>query len=271
MEAAVFGNIAFCYGKDQQDKMQIDFCSKVLDRSLYIDDVNMLIKAYLRRGLAYESTEKFKNAIIDLMRVRELQPMNKQAQQGIQRCQKYIKEDEGALFIPNEDDLALPDLPELKPKGAEATPAPAQAAAAAAAPVQPAKPVPVSVDEVKKPEPTPVKQPEPAPVKQPEPAPEQPKEEEKQPEPTPEDEAAPYSATPTLSNTDVAQLEEKLAAFKEKGNNQFRKKQYKEAVKHFSEAVKAFEDAGRPVDRGDVKTKITQIYTNRATSLHLLG
>ena len=80
MEAAVFGNIAFCNGKDQQDRAQIEYCTKVIDRSLYIDDVNMLIKAYLRRGLAYESTEKYKNAIIDLMRVRELQPMNKQAQ-----------------------------------------------------------------------------------------------------------------------------------------------------------------------------------------------
>lgn len=80
LEAAIFGNIAFCYGKDQHDKHQIDFCSKVLDRSLYIEDVNVLIKAYLRRGLAYESIERYKPAVNDLMRVRELQPMNKQAQ-----------------------------------------------------------------------------------------------------------------------------------------------------------------------------------------------
>ena len=52
----------------------------MLDRSLYIDDVNILIKAYLRRGLAYETVEKYKAAINDLTRVRELQPMNKQAQ-----------------------------------------------------------------------------------------------------------------------------------------------------------------------------------------------
>jgi len=36
--------------------------------------------------------------------------MNKQAQQGLQRCQKYVKQDEGEAFIPNEDDLALPDM-----------------------------------------------------------------------------------------------------------------------------------------------------------------
>jgi len=39
----------------------------------------VLIKAYLRRGLAYESIERYKPAVNDLMRVRELQPMNKQA------------------------------------------------------------------------------------------------------------------------------------------------------------------------------------------------
>lgn len=69
----------------------------------------------------------------------------------------------------------------------------------------------------------------------------------------------------------MAALEDKLGALKEKGNNQFRKKAYKEAVKHFSEAIKAFEEAGQPIAKGDVKTKITQIYTNRATSLHLLN
>lgn len=90
-EAAIFGNIAFCYGKDQQERAQIEYSTKVIDRSLYIDNVDMLIKAYLRRGLAYEQTEKFKLAVNDLTRVRELQPMNKQAQQGIQRCQKYIR------------------------------------------------------------------------------------------------------------------------------------------------------------------------------------
>ena len=77
LEAAIYGNIAFCYGKDQQDRQQIDYCTKVIDRSLYIEDVNVLTKAYLRRGLAYESTEKFKLAVNDLVRVRELQPTNR--------------------------------------------------------------------------------------------------------------------------------------------------------------------------------------------------
>lgn len=77
------------------------------------------------------------------------------------------------------------------------------------------------------------------------PAPAAPEAKETKPEPASSD------------STDYAMLEDKIAAFKEKGNNQFRKKSYKEAVKHFSEAIKLFEDTGRPISKGDIKTKIT--------------
>ena len=73
----VFNNIAFCYGKDNQDKKQIEFCSKVIDRALYLEDINVLIKAYLRRGLSYEQIERYKLGVHDLTRVREIQPENK--------------------------------------------------------------------------------------------------------------------------------------------------------------------------------------------------
>ena len=62
-----------------------------------------------------------------------------------------------------------------------------------------------------------------------------------------------------------------MGALKEKGNNHFRKKAFKEAIKHFSEAIKLYEDSGRPGNKGDIRTKVTQIYTNRATSLHMLN
>ena len=60
--------------------------------------------------------------------------MNKQAQQGIQRCQKFHKQDTGELYMPTDDDIALPDLGELKPtpneESAEAAkPTPAAAVA----------------------------------------------------------------------------------------------------------------------------------------------
>ena len=83
LEAAIFNNIAFCYGRQEDDRKQIDFTSKVIERAPYLTDINVLLKAYLRRGLAYEHVEKYKLAINDLTRVRELQPYNKQAQQGI--------------------------------------------------------------------------------------------------------------------------------------------------------------------------------------------
>jgi hypothetical protein len=77
----------------------------VLDRSLYLEDINVLVKAYLRRGLAYEHMEKYKLAVHDLTRVRELQPENKQAQTAINRCLKYIEQDEGIKYAPKTEDM----------------------------------------------------------------------------------------------------------------------------------------------------------------------
>ena len=56
---------------------------------------------------------------------------------------------------------------------------------------------------------------------------------------------------------DLAQVEDKLKALKEKGNNHFRKKAYKEAIKAFSEAVNLFEDTGKPLSQEAIKTLIT--------------
>lgn len=44
---------------------------------------------------------------------------------------------------------------------------------------------------------------------------------------------------------------------KERGNLQFKKKAYKEAIKLFSEAVKLFEEHGKPLENAEVKTVIT--------------
>jgi hypothetical protein len=81
---------------------------------LYLDDTNVLVKAYLRRGLAYEHLEKYKLACNDLFRVRELQPYNKQAQNSIQRCLKYIEQDEGIKYEPTEEDAQLPHMEGIK-------------------------------------------------------------------------------------------------------------------------------------------------------------
>jgi tetratricopeptide (TPR) repeat protein len=78
-EATLFNNMAACYKKDQHSKLEVECTTKVLERSQYIDDISHLIKAHLRRGLAYEQMEKFQEAREDIMTVRELQPENRQA------------------------------------------------------------------------------------------------------------------------------------------------------------------------------------------------
>ena len=50
----------------------VTYCGKVIDYAPYISDESVLIKAYMRRGLAYERIEKYKEAIDDLNRVREV-------------------------------------------------------------------------------------------------------------------------------------------------------------------------------------------------------
>ncbi len=46
----------------------------------YISDKNLVLKAYLRRGLAYELSEKFLLARDDMLSVKNIQIENKQAQ-----------------------------------------------------------------------------------------------------------------------------------------------------------------------------------------------
>lgn len=72
------------------------------------------MKAYLRRGLAYEHLEKYRLAANDLQRVREVEPTNRQAQTAQQRILKYIEQDEGVKYIPATttiDDTPLPEFP----------------------------------------------------------------------------------------------------------------------------------------------------------------
>jgi hypothetical protein len=63
-------------------------------------------------------------------------------------------------------------------------------------------------------------------------------------------------------------LVESLTQIKERGNLQFKKKAYKEAIKLFSEGVKLFEEQGKPIENLEVKTVITQIFTNRSLAFH---
>lgn len=69
----------------------------------------------------------------------------------------------------------------------------------------------------------------------------------------------------------MKELEDKIAVLKERGNGHFKKQAYKEAIKQFSEAINIHEAAGSPLETVDIKTKITQVYTNRCLCFHHLN
>jgi hypothetical protein len=72
--------------------MEIEYSTKVIDMQEQLSEVSVLLKAYLRRGLAYETSEKYLQAKEDMLSVKQLQVDNKQASQCMDRCSKAIKD-----------------------------------------------------------------------------------------------------------------------------------------------------------------------------------
>jgi len=83
-------NVASCYKQTQATKKEIEYASKVIERAPYVQDSAVLAKAYLLRGYAYESIDKFKEAKEDMTRVRELQQSNQEATKVLTRLNKAI-------------------------------------------------------------------------------------------------------------------------------------------------------------------------------------
>jgi tetratricopeptide (TPR) repeat protein len=55
MEATIYNNLAACAKKELNSKLEIEYTTKVIEREEHIiEDENTILKAYLRRGLAYE-------------------------------------------------------------------------------------------------------------------------------------------------------------------------------------------------------------------------
>jgi hypothetical protein len=54
MQATIFNNISACAKKELNSKMEVEYTSKVIDIQEFLSDPSVLMKAYLRRGLAYE-------------------------------------------------------------------------------------------------------------------------------------------------------------------------------------------------------------------------
>ena len=55
-----------------------------------LSSVPQYVKAYLRRGMAYEALEKWKKASMDFKQAKELDPGNRQASEGLQRATKQL-------------------------------------------------------------------------------------------------------------------------------------------------------------------------------------
>ena len=77
VEATIFNNIAACCKKELNSKMEVDYTTKVIEKQEFLTDKNVLLKAYLRRGLAYEQMEKYLVAKEDMLSVKQLQHDNK--------------------------------------------------------------------------------------------------------------------------------------------------------------------------------------------------
>lgn len=92
MEATIFNNMAACCRKELNSKAEVEYSTKVIDRAEHVSDKTVLLKAFLRRGLAYEQMEKYLQAKEDMLSVKELQFDNKQASQCLNRVQKAIKD-----------------------------------------------------------------------------------------------------------------------------------------------------------------------------------
>ena len=66
VKAPLFNNIAYCYKQKQETKRVIDYASRVIAEAPFLAGQDVLAKAYLRRGLAYEESEKFTLAAADV-------------------------------------------------------------------------------------------------------------------------------------------------------------------------------------------------------------
>jgi len=98
LKLSVYSNISHCYKQSELEKPAIDFSSKVISalqpkfdgHNIDEKDVNLLIKALMRRGMAYESLEKLEQAYADFHMILTIQPGNTQATQCISRLSKSV-------------------------------------------------------------------------------------------------------------------------------------------------------------------------------------
>lgn len=83
--STIFSNRAACYAQNQNWDFVISDCND----SIALNTQN--VKAYLRRGLAFESIEKYKQALEDMKRVKELDPSAVSASQAMNRINALLR------------------------------------------------------------------------------------------------------------------------------------------------------------------------------------
>ncbi|KPI84494.1 putative stress-inducible protein STI1 [Leptomonas seymouri] len=84
-KAVYYANRAACHQQTHMYTLMIDDCNAALE----IDPAN--VKAYLRRGIAYEGMEKWKLALEDYTKAQSLSPGVAGASQGVLRCQRALR------------------------------------------------------------------------------------------------------------------------------------------------------------------------------------
>jgi tetratricopeptide (TPR) repeat protein len=98
LKMSFHANLALCYGQLDMPKKVIEFCEIVLDAFKENEavvgpgnsDYGILEKTLLRKALALEKCEKFRDARLVYNEVRQRFPQNMQASQGIHRCDDYL-------------------------------------------------------------------------------------------------------------------------------------------------------------------------------------
>ncbi|KAL4473939.1 hypothetical protein ABPG72_000301 [Tetrahymena utriculariae] len=92
--ANYLNNIALCYKQLDDNKSVICYANQVIEMKKILSS-DVLVKAYLRRAMAYERLEKYKRSFRDFLKVKHLDPGNLQSSQGmrrVQQCCQYDKE-----------------------------------------------------------------------------------------------------------------------------------------------------------------------------------
>ena len=94
---SIKSNQSYCYKQLENDKKVITTCTDIIEEIKKMKDfsenkiMSLLIKGLVRRGLSYERSEKYKNALLDFCIVKKFSLSNTKALSGVSRNLKNVK------------------------------------------------------------------------------------------------------------------------------------------------------------------------------------